>query len=121
MSILRSLPNSNDILVGDVVLLEVLRGARDERHATTIENDLRRFRCEPMLSRSTAVAAARHYRSMRGSGLTVAKATDLIIATFCVENDHWLLHDDRDFTAMSRHIGLKILAAPDDMHESRRR
>ena len=37
------------ILVGDLVLLEVLRGARDDRHASRIEKRLREFTIESMV------------------------------------------------------------------------
>lgn len=40
---LRGIANFNDIVVGDLVLLECLQGARDERHAATIESTLRAF------------------------------------------------------------------------------
>lgn len=108
--LLRSLPDPDEILVGDLILLEVLRGARDEAHATHIERELRQFSVEPMLDDVTAALAARHYRSMRRRGHTVRKTSDLIIATFCVENDHALLHDDRDFVALVSGMGLRVVA-----------
>jgi len=46
---------------------------------------------------------------LRDRGVTVRKTVDLIIATFCVERDHSLLHDDRDFDLMAPHIGLMVL------------
>ena len=36
------------VLVGDLILLEVLQGARDEQHASRIEQALRRFSVEPI-------------------------------------------------------------------------
>ena len=33
---------------------------------------------------------------------------DLIIATFCIENDFDLLHNDRDFDPMERLLGLRV-------------
>jgi predicted nucleic acid-binding protein len=107
---LRSIRNPTAaILVGDLVLLEVLQGARDERHAHEIETELRVFRTEPMLDRGIAVKAASNYRMLRGRGITVRGTTDLIIATFCVERGHSLLHDDNDFDVMAPHVGLNVV------------
>ena len=97
------------ILVGDLVLLEVLQGARDDRHAQDVERELRVFRIERMLNDDVAVKAARNYRMLRGRGITVHKTVDLIIATFCVERGHSLLHDDRDFDVMAPHLGLNVV------------
>ena len=44
-----------------------------------------------------AVRAAAHYRTLRSRGITIRKTIDVIIATFCIEHGHHLLHDDRDF------------------------
>lgn len=100
---------TSTIVVGDLVLLEVLRGARDDDHASRIEQALRRFRVEPMLSPDIAVRAAGHYRSLRGSGLTVANIADLVIATFCIESGYELLHDDRDFSPFVAQLGLRVV------------
>jgi len=97
------------ILVGDLILLEVLLGARDDRHATEIERELRVFRIERMVEDVIAVKAARNYRTLRGRGITVRKTIDLIIATFCVERGHSLLHEDRGFDVLAPHLALVVL------------
>lgn len=97
-----------DILVGDLILLEVLQGARSERHAALIEQNLRQFTIRPMLNDTLATKAARNYRFLRAQGVTVRKTIDVIIGTFCIEEGHTLLHDDRDFDPMSEHLGLQI-------------
>jgi predicted nucleic acid-binding protein len=99
---------SPDILVGDLILLEVLQGARGERQATLIERNLRQFTIRPMLNDGLAVKAARNYRLLRAQGFTVRKTIDVIIGTFCIEEGHTLLHDDRDFDPMSEHLGLQV-------------
>lgn len=98
-----------DILIGDLILLELLQGARDDGHAARIERNLRRFPIAPMLDERTAVQAAAHYRGLRAQGVTVRKTADMIIGTFCLLGDHWLLHDDRDFDPMTVHLGLKTV------------
>jgi predicted nucleic acid-binding protein len=94
------------ILVGDLILLEVLQGARDEAHATRIERSLRRFDVVPLLDVDLAPRAARNYRKLRDLGVTIRKTADIIIGTFCIERRCALLHDDRDFAPMEEHLGL---------------
>ena len=97
---------SEPILVGDLILLEVLQGARDELAAARIERGLRRFEVVPLLDVDLAPRAARNYRRLRDMGITIRKTNDIIIGTFCIERRCSLLHDDRDFVAMEKHLGL---------------
>ncbi|MBY3103040.1 PIN domain-containing protein [Rhizobium leguminosarum bv. viciae] len=105
---LQNIEDPLDIVVGDLILLEVLQGARNERHASVIEESLGQFTIRPMLGDSLAVKAARNYRLLRERGITVRKIIDVIIGTFCIEEGYALLHDDRDFDPMTEHLGLKI-------------
>jgi predicted nucleic acid-binding protein len=108
---LRALVDEDDdrILVGDLILLEVLQGARDEGRAAGIERDLREYAVAPMLNPELAIQAARNYRLLRGRGITVRKTIDTIIATFCLAGGHALLHADRDFDPMETHLGLRVV------------
>lgn len=96
------------LLIGDIILLEVLQGARDEADAARIERGLRRFALVPLLDADLAPRAARNYRKLRERGITIRKTADIIIGTFCIEHGHSLLHDDRDFAPMEEHLGLMI-------------
>ena len=100
---------TSEIVVGDLVLLEVLRGTRNDRHAAEVEGELRVFRIELMLDDEIAVRAARNYRLLRARGVTVRRTVDLIIATFCIEREYALLHDDRGFDPIAHHLGLSIV------------
>jgi predicted nucleic acid-binding protein len=97
------------LLIGDIILLEVLQGARDDDHAARIERELRRYLIVPLLTPDLASAAARNYRKLRDFGVTIRKTADLIIGTFCIEYGHRLLHADRDFEPMQRHLGLQAV------------
>ena len=101
-------PDGTEVLIGDLILLEVLQGARDALHAARIERNLRRFPIAPMLGADLAVRAAENYRFLRSRGITVRKTADLIIGTFCMVRDHLLLHNDRDFEPMAAHLGLQL-------------
>lgn len=97
------------LLVGDLILLEVLQGARDEAHAARIERALREYAVVPLLGPELAVQAAKNYRKLRALGITVRKTADIIIGTFCIEHRHTLLHADRDFDPMQKHLGLRVV------------
>ena len=105
---LREVP-PRDVVVGDIVLLEVLRGARDDGQAQAIEAELNQFRTVTMLDTDLAALGAANYRLLRALGITVRKVPDLIIGTFCIEHGHVLLHADRDFLPMQEHLGLRCL------------
>jgi len=97
------------LLVGDLILCEILQGARSDADAAALEKALRRFEVVSMLSPDIAVRAAANYRTLRGKGATVRKTIDVIIGAFCIEHGHDLLHDDRDFEPMRRHLGLRTV------------
>ena len=101
--------DSDQILIGDLILLEIVQGARDDGHAGALEAALRQFAIVPFLGEDLAVRAASNYRRLRAVGVTLRKTADLIIGTFCIEGGHWLLHDGRDFAPMAQHLGLRIV------------
>jgi predicted nucleic acid-binding protein len=104
---LRALDDPDGILIGDLILLEVLQGARSERDAGLIEQQLRQFEIASMLSPALTPRIARNYRLLRDRGVTVRKTIDMIIGTFCIEGGHQLLHADRDFDPIVEHLGLR--------------
>jgi predicted nucleic acid-binding protein len=106
---LLSLLGNEPLLVGDLILCEILQGARSEAQARRLEQELRKFELLPMLNPELAIAAAKNYRLLRSEGITIRKTVDLIIGTFCIAHGHTLLHDDRDFSPMETHLGLKII------------
>lgn len=98
-----------DVIVGDLILMEVLMGARDEAHAARISRDLHEYPVVTLAGAVLAEQAARHARMLRALGFTVRTGIDLLIGTFCILHGHALLHDDRDFRPMERHLGLVTL------------
>jgi predicted nucleic acid-binding protein len=99
----------DDVLVGDLILCEVLLGARDDADAHRLEAALREFPIANLSDAELAVAAAANYRFLRARGITIRKTIDLIIGTFCIERGHHLLHSDRDFEPMERLLGLRTI------------
>jgi predicted nucleic acid-binding protein len=103
---LRALLGATEIVVGDLMLCEVLQGLGSEREAREVEGYLRRFDITTIASVAIAVVAARNFRALRARGVTVRKTIDLLIGTWCIENRVPLLHNDRDFGPMVKHLGL---------------
>ncbi|MBL6616161.1 MAG: PIN domain nuclease [Reyranella sp.] len=104
---LRAAAAREPLLVGDLILLEILQGARNDAHAARIERALREYAIVSLLDDRLAAQAARNYRRLRDLGITIRKTADIIIGTFCIEYRHTLLHEDRDFEPMVKHLGLK--------------
>lgn len=96
------------VVVPDLVLFEVLRGFRLESDLRTARQLMQGLEIESAVDPALAVAAADHYRSLRGRGHTVRSAVDVLVASFCIERDYALLHDDRDFDAFETHRGLRV-------------
>jgi predicted nucleic acid-binding protein len=94
----------------DPIRMEVLTGARDERHL----NDLRR-----LLARASTVAvrpvdyeeAAALYRTCRRGGETVRKLIDCLIAALAIRVGLPVLHSDGDFDILGRHSSLQLAPA----------
>ncbi len=93
----------------DLILCEVLQGIHDERQAKETWHALRRFEIAATGGEDLAVAAAENYRQLRAQGRTVRKTIDCLIATFCLERGHSLLHNDRDYDAFEEHLGLSVV------------
>ena len=104
---LQGLLGSVPIVIGDIILCEILQGARTERIASDLLMRLQSLDIEPMLGPDLAVAAAENYRFLRAKGVTV-RTVDLIIGTFCLERDLLLLHRDSDFNRMAGHLPLRM-------------
>lgn len=97
------------ILVGDLILCEVLQGFRADRDYEQARRALGRFKQVSMLNVQLAIKSANNYRTLRKRGITIRKTIDCLIATFCIEAGHQLLHADRDFDAFEDHLGLEVV------------
>jgi predicted nucleic acid-binding protein len=93
----------------DLILSEVLQGVPDEREAAETSRELLKFEVFTMGGVPLAVAAARNYRALRARGRTVRRTIDGWIATFCLLNDHTLLHHDSDFGPFETFLGLRVI------------
>lgn len=99
----------------DLVLAEVLQGARGEDAADLIQDRMLRAELLMIGGHDVAVASARYYRHLRAIGITVRKTIDTLIATRCILDRIELLYVDRDFDPFVQHFGLRpalIAAGP---------
>ena len=106
---LDSLLGSTPLAVGDLILVEVLQGVRDEREFNLVRRTLEDFTVIELGGQNIAIQAARNFRTLRGLGFTVRKTIDSIIATRCIEDGLTLLHADRDFDPFQEHLGLRVV------------
>ena len=66
--------------------------------------------CHTIGGYDLALRSAMNYRILRKQGITPRKTIDLLIGTFCIQNNLFLLHDDRDFDPMVTLLGLKVVS-----------
>jgi predicted nucleic acid-binding protein len=96
-----------DLATCDAVSMEVLAGARDERHLLQLRGLLARATMLPTTP-ADYEAAASMYRACRTRGETVRKLIDCLIAAVAIRSEATVLHTDADFVALARHTALKL-------------
>ena len=92
-----------------IVTLEILAGARDEKHEIELRRLLARCQFLPLEEPSDHEAAAALYRACRRSGATIRRLPDCLIATVAIRNRAELLHCDSDFDAIAQRAPLTVV------------
>jgi len=98
------------VALGDLIVLEILRGFRSDRDYKTAKKYLSTLRQYNMLTPELAIKAAENYRELRKKGITIRKTADIIIASFCIEKKLPLLFTDKDFIPFTQHLNLSSVA-----------
>ena len=106
---LDSLLGQEPLAIGDLILVEVLQGFADEQDFNEAREMLTSLTVVELGGQEIAIQAARNFRALRRLGVTVRKTIDTVIATRCIESGFDLLHNDRDFDAFARHLGLRVV------------
>lgn len=96
------------IIIGDLIIAELLQGFKTTSAYNTALELIGYLEFRDMCSKKIAVQAAANYRILRKKGITVRKTVYMLIATFCIENNCLLLHNDRDFNPIENHLGLQV-------------
>lgn len=97
------------LAIGDLILAEVLQGFRQDSHYTTAKQLLTSLTVFNLLNPDLAIKSADNFRVLRKQGITVRKTIDVIIATFCIPENHALLFSDKDFMPFVQHLGLNAV------------
>lgn len=104
---LTSLLDSAELVTTSPVVLEVLAGARDEAHARTLRRMLESH-AVVRTQHDDHVAGAAIYRTCRRRGATPRSLADCVIAAIAIRIDAAVLHSDRDFDLIARHVPLTL-------------
>lgn len=94
------------IAIGDIIFLEILQGFKKDSDYNLAKKTLLTLEQYEMLGHKQTLKAADNYRVLRKKGITIRKTTDVIIASFCIENKFPLLFLDKDFKPFVKHLGL---------------
>ena len=97
------------LAIGDLILTEVLQGFAEEKDFNAARKMLTSLKVVELGGQEVAIQAAKNFRALRKLGVTVRKTIDSVIATRCIESGYDLLHDDRDFDPIAKHLGLRVV------------
>ncbi len=98
-----------EIGLTSLILCEILQGIRHDRRFQELHEELMSFPVFEGITANLAVASAQNFRLLQRQGITVRKTIDCIIATFCIQEGHQLLHHDTDFEPFEKHLGLRVV------------
>ena len=97
------------VVIGDNILTEVLQGFRGDKEYKIAKQLLTAIPIFQLSNQTLAVKSADNFRFLRKKRVTVRKTIDVIIATFCIENNFPLLHSDKDFLPFHEHLKLQAV------------
>jgi predicted nucleic acid-binding protein len=105
---LSALVGGAELATTDVVLMEVLAGARDEDYEVRLKRLLYSCAVVPVEGPLDYESAAELYRHCRARGATIRRLNDCLIAAVAVRVDALVLHRDRDFDVIAAHSTLRV-------------
>ena len=100
-----------NVVIGDLILLEILQGFRNDKDYHEALKMLSPLEQYEMFGKDMVNLCANNYRSLRKKGITIRKTADVIIATFCIEKQIPLLFSDRDFIPFTEYLNLTSVSA----------
>lgn len=95
----------NRLATADIIMMELLRGARSEKDYRILHDDLAALPRLPINAATWERAWISGYK-LRKMGINVPLA-DTLIAAIAVEHDSLLLHNDRHFAMLAKPLGLR--------------
>jgi hypothetical protein len=105
---LRALLVADRVAITEVVLMELLAGARAGRELHELRSRLVSLPILPLEGLIDFEEAALLYRTCREGGESVRDLRDCLIAAVAIREGASVLHNDADFDVLGRHTGLRI-------------
>lgn len=109
LAVRRLVEYDESVATTDVIVMELLAGARDARHLERLRRLLARCRLVPVGGLADFEEAADLYRRCRRQGATLGALSDCLIAAVARRADLEVLHADRDFEVLATHTGLRTV------------
>jgi predicted nucleic acid-binding protein len=103
-----ALQGKTELACTDVVVMEILAGARDDDERDRLRRLLFGLDFLGVNGPADYESAADLYRLCRSQGETPRKLSDCLIAAVAIRNDAELLCMDADFLAIARHAPLRL-------------
>lgn len=97
-----------DLGITEVILMELLAGARGDRGVRELRSRLLSFSVLSLEGLADYEDAALIYRSCREAGETLRSLSDCLIVVPVIRAGAALLHNDVDFATIARHSELRI-------------
>lgn len=104
----RLLRDDADVALTEVIVMELLAGARSGRHLSELRSRLVAFPILPLEGFGDFEEAALAYRTCRAAGETIRSLSDCLIAVVAIRAGASILHNDADFDAIARHTALAV-------------
>jgi predicted nucleic acid-binding protein len=104
----RLIRDGADLAVTEIVVMEVLAGARSARHFRDLRARLLAFRVLTLPGLIGFERAAELYRACRSGGETIRRINDCLVAVPVIAAGASVLHLDRDFDVLARHTPLRV-------------
>ena len=98
--------DEEDICTCGIVITEILQGIKNDKEFNKTKKLFEYLIYLPM-SYETFIQSAQLYRTLRKKGITVKRILDCLIATIAIENDIFILHNDKDFSLIESQSKLK--------------
>jgi predicted nucleic acid-binding protein len=115
--LLRLIDDDAGVALTDVIYSEILQGLRSDHTVRRVEQRLDAFDILRLHTLDDFRQAAALYRQARGSGRTIRRTLDCLIAAVCVREDCAILHNDRDFDHLAEVTDLVVHDSPQSYGE----
>ena len=97
-----------ELLMLPIILQEVLQGIRSSKDFSFVKSAFLRNTFFNFNTIDMALEAALLFRFLKRNGVTIRKPNDSLIAAICIQNNFFLLHNDKDFDNIAKYTSLKI-------------